>query len=195
MLKNNYSSKKITKVLLCMMFLSLAISDFYKEPNYTLISQENNIQIRQYSECVIAKTSIKNGDSDMNNSMFRILASYIFQGNDKNQSIPMTTPVLTRYDNESYDMIFFMLDANKIDDLPNPISKDVSLETINLNKVVAIEFAWWTTKNNIRKNRKIIEQYIKDNNLEVISDMMVAQYNPPMSWPLSRRNELIFQIK
>ena len=183
------------KVLLYMMFLSLSISDSYKEPNYTLISQENNIQIRQYSECAIAKTSIKNGDSNMNNTMFRALANYIFGGNDKNQSIPMTIPVLTRYDNESYDMIFFMLDANKVDELPNPISEDISLETINLNKVVAIEFAWWTSKNNIRQNRKIVEKYIKDNNLEVISDMMVAQYNPPISWPLSRRNELIFQIK
>ena len=195
MFKSNYSFKKIKRVISIMLFFSLGLSDGYKEPSYTVISQENNIQIRQYSECVIAKTSIKDGDSSMNNTMFRILANYIFGGNDSNQSIPMTTPVLTKNDRESYDMIFFMLDADKVDDLPAPYSKDVSLETINLNKVVVIEFAWWTTKNNIKKNRKIIERYIKANNLEVTSDMMIAQYNPPMSWPLSRRNELIFQIK
>ena len=107
----------------------------------------------------------------------------------------MTTPVITSKQEGSYDMIFFMLDAKYKEDLPIPNSSRVEIETINLGKVITIEFAWWASKNNVRKYRRKLEKYIKDNDIEVISDMMVAQYNPPLSWPLSRRNEVIFQIK
>ena len=88
-----------------------------------------------------------------------------------------------------------MLDVKDKKDLPSPNSSNVKIETINLGKVVTIEFAWWANENNVRKYKKKLEKYIKDNDLEVVSDMMIAQYNPPLSWPLSRRNELIFQIK
>ena len=181
--------------IILILITSLALSDSYKEPDYALIDKSGNIEIRQYSENIIAKTSILDGDDQMNNSMFRTLAGYIFGGNDKQQSIPMTTPVITSRQEGSYDMIFFMLDAKHKEDLPIPNSSRVEIETIKLGKVITIEFAWWASKNNVRKYSRKLEKYIKDNDIEVISDMMVAQYNPPLSWPLSRRNEIIFQIK
>ena len=181
--------------IILILITSLALSDSYKEPKYTLIDKNGNIEIRQYSENIIAKTSISDGDDQMNNSMFRTLAGYIFGGNDKQQSIPMTTPVITSKKENSYSMIFFMLDVKDKKDLPSPNSSNVKIETINLGKVITIEFAWWANENNVRKYKKKLDKYIKDNDLEVVSDMMIAQYNPPLSWPLSRRNELIFQIK
>ena len=187
--------QKTIKTLLLILFLSLAISNTYKEPEYTLISKEKNIEIRRYSESIIAKTSLEGENRESNNKMFRVLANYIFGGNDKSQKIPMTSPVVTRENNESYDMIFFMLDVNTEEELPKPSSRNISIEKINLDTVVVIKFGWWTTKNNIKKHRDLIEQYIKNNNLEVISDMMVAQYNPPWTLPPFRRNELIFKIK
>ena len=107
--------------------------------------------------------------------MFMILANYIFGGNKKKESIAMTAPVITKENDESYDMVFFMLDVDKVDELPNPDSKNVHLEKMNLGKTIAIRFGWWATGWNIRRNRKILESYIEENNLEVISEMMVAQ--------------------
>tara|TARA_A100001011_G_scaffold287205_1_gene298081 strand:- start:6844 stop:7410 length:567 start_codon:yes stop_codon:yes gene_type:complete len=183
------------RILFIMTFFGLAFSDYYKEPNYRLIKKEDNIEIRYYSDCVIARTSIAKGASEMNNSMFRTLAGYIFGSNEENQSMPMTTPVITREKDGSYDMIFFMLDVNDVSDLPEPIDKNVYLENIDLGKTIVIQFSWWASDTNIKKYKKIIEAYIKQNNIELISEMMVAQYNPPWSWPFTRRNELIFQIK
>ena len=56
----------------------MALSDSYKEPQYNLIKKDGKIEIRQYSEYVIAKTSINQGDLEENNNMFRTLAGYIF---------------------------------------------------------------------------------------------------------------------
>ena len=92
-------------------------------------------------------------------------------------------------------MVFFMLDVDEVDELPNPDSKNVHLERMNLGKTVAIRFGWWATRWNIKRNRGILERYIEENDLEVVSEMMVAQYNSPWDWPFLRRNDVIFQIK
>ena len=79
----------IKKNFIYLILLSMALSDSYKEPQYNLIKKDGKIEIRQYSEYVIAKTSINQGDLEENNNMFRTLAGYIFGGNVNNQSIAM----------------------------------------------------------------------------------------------------------
>ncbi len=183
------------KNLIFICLLSIMISEKYNEPNFELIQKNNNIEIRQYGENIIAKTSLKNGDINQNSSMFRTLADYIFGNNTQSKKIPMTTPVMTRYDNSSYDMIFFMLDTKEIKDLPEPVNQDVVIEKVSLNKVVVIQFSWWASEKNITKHESILREYIVENNLEVTSSLMVAQYDPPFTLPNFRRNELMYQIK
>ena len=43
------------KQLLIGLLLSVAVSDSYKEPQYKLIKKDGRIEVRQYSEYVIAK--------------------------------------------------------------------------------------------------------------------------------------------
>ena len=174
---------------------SVIMTSNYNEPLFDLVHKEDNIEIRQYGENIVAKTSLKNGDIRQNNSMFRKLANYIFGHNNDSKKIPMTTPVITKYDKNYYDMIFFMLDSKEIRHLPKPLNQDVILEKFSLNKVVLIKFSWWASENNIAKHDRILRKYINENNLEVISDLIVAQYDPPFTLPNYRRNELMYQIK
>jgi hypothetical protein len=107
----------------------------------------------------------------------------------------MTAPVLTKDGSGSYDMMFFMLEVENEEELPQPNSDRVLIERINLGKVVAIKFGCWVTKSSINKHRKEIEKYMVLNNLEPISDLMVAQYNSPWVIPPFRKNELIYRVK
>ena len=124
----------------------MAISDSYKEPNFTVISKYDNIEIRQYDKYVIAKTSIPKKNPSLDDNMFSVLAGYIFGGNNQGKSIPMTTPVITRESNLSYDMIFFMLDSNTPNDLPRPNSSEINLETFSMGKIISIRFGMWATE-------------------------------------------------
>ena len=63
----------------------MAMSDSYKEPEFTLINKNDNIEIRQYDKYVIARTSISKTNSSLDNSMFSVLAGYIFGANNKGQ--------------------------------------------------------------------------------------------------------------
>ena len=172
----------------------MAMSDTYKEPKFTLINKNGNIEIRQYDKYVVAKTSISKKKSSLDNNMFRVLAGYIFGGNNRGQSIPMTTPVITKESYSSYDMIFFMLDSDSPDDLPRPNSSKVSLETYTMGKTISIRFGMWATEQRILKYKTILDQYIQDKDILVKSNLMVAQYNSPWTMPPLRRNELIYQI-
>ena len=183
------------KYFFYILLISMAISETLKKPEYLLIEKHGKIEIRQYSEYVIAKTSIKKGDIELNNNMFRTLAGYIFGGNQDNQSIPMTAPVITKSDESNYDMIFFMLDAQKPEDLPKPNSKNVLIETIDIGKTVSITFGMWATEKRVNYYKKKLDKYIADSNLEIVSSLMVAQYNSPWAVPPFRKNELIYRIK
>ena len=184
----------MNKVIL-IIFLSMATTETLKNPEYTLIEKHGKIEVREYSEYVIAKTSISQGDMELNNNMFRTLAGYIFGGNNKSQSIPMTAPVITKNDESSYDMIFFMLDANKPEDLPLPNSSNVSIEMMEIGKTVSITFGMWATESRVAYFKKKLDKYINDNNLEIESPLMVAQYNSPWAIPPFRKNDLIYKIK
>ena len=175
--------------------LSMASADSYKEPKYTLVEKDGKIEIRQYSEYVIAKTSISKGDMELNNNMFRTLAGYIFGGNSKNQSIPMTAPVITKNNDSNYDMIFFMLDVDEPSQLPDPNNRNITIEKMEIGKTASITFGMWATEGRVGRYKKKLDKYIENNNLEIESPLMVAQYNSPWTVPPFRKNELIYKIK
>ena len=185
----------IKSVFIYLILLSMALSDTYKEPDYNLIKKDGKIEIRQYSEYVIAKTSLDQGDMEENNNMFRTLAGYIFGGNTDNQSIPMTAPVITQNNGSDYDMIFFMLDVDNPDQLPEPNNKNVVLENMEIGKAVTITFGMWATESRVEYYKELLDEYILENNLKIDSDLMVAQYNSPWAIPPFRKNELIYKIK
>ena len=185
----------IKKNFIYLILLSMALSDSYKEPQYNLIKKDGKIEIRQYSEYVIAKTSINQGDLEENNNMFRTLAGYIFGGNVNNQSIPMTAPVITKNNGPNYEMIFFMLDANQPNELPDPNNQNIVLEMMDIGKAVTITFGMWATESRVEYYKDLLDKYIIQNNLKVESGLMVAQYNSPWAIPPFRKNELIYKIK
>ena len=180
-------------VLIILVNCMLLSEDKYKEPAYELLSKDGNIEIRQYGEYVVAKTSVSSADKHDNN-MFRTLASYIFGGNKENQSIPMTAPVTTYENSDSYNMIFYMLDADNINDMPEPNGQNIEFESFRLGKCAVISFSWFTSQSRIDSFTIQLKNYIEKNNIIPRSAYMVNRYDPPWKVPFMRRNEIIVQI-
>ena len=107
----------------------------------------------------------------------------------------MTAPVITTNNDTSYDMIFFMLNAKTPEDLPEPTNSEVFLETMEMGKTISISFGMWATESRVSYYKKILDQFINENNLEINSNLMVAQYNSPWTLPPFRKNELLYKIK
>ena len=177
-----------------LLFINFVMSESIKEPDYKVISSYGNIEVREYSEHLIAKTSIPYNPDKENNNMFRTLAGYIFGGNSKNESIPMTAPVITRNNNNNYEMIFFMLNADTIDQLPLPNDEKVNIEVMNLSTTISIQFGMWATDDRVKHYKEILDEFIKKNDIIIKSNLMIAQYNSPWALPPFRKNELLYTI-
>ena len=180
--------------LIAILLISIAKLET-KEPSFNLIKKDGKVEIREYPPYIIAKTSLDISKNKEDNNMFRVLANYIFGGNSNSQSIPMTAPVITHANSNSYDMIFFMLDANTIESLPSPNNNNISIEKLHIGKAITISFGMWATERRVKKYKSKLDEYILKNKIQVVSDIMVAQYNSPWTIPPFRKNELIYQIK
>ena len=68
-----------------------------EEPKYTLISQENGYEIREYGDYILAETTISGAENrdEASRKGFSIIAGYIFGDNIKKDKISMTVPVNT----------------------------------------------------------------------------------------------------
>ena len=98
--------------------------------------------------------------------MFRTLASYIFGGNKKNESIPMTAPVTTFSDDSNYNMLFYMLDVEEINQLPEHNGQNITFEKFELGKCVTISFSWSTSESRIEYYSSKLSDFIEKNNYQ-----------------------------
>ena len=184
--------KLITLTILTTMLLS---KNIYKEPSYNLLSKKKNIEIRQYSEYIVAKTTVSlNNGKELENNMFRTLASYIFGRNQNSQNIPMTAPVTTFKDNDNYNMLFYMLNSNDIKDLPSPSGQNITFEKFNLDKCAVISFSWFVNDRKIIKYKNKLQNFLDDNGYKAISPFMINRYDSPWKLPFMRRNEVLVKI-
>ena len=182
-------------IILTILTTMLLSENIYKEPNYIILDSKKNIEIRQYDEYIVAKTTASlEHERDLENNMFRTLASYIFGGNETNESIPMTAPVTTFKDDNAYNMLFYMLNSNDIKDLPNPSGQDITFEKFNLDKCAVIKFSWFVNDKKIIKYTNRLEKFLDNNGYEAISPFMINRYDSPWKLPFMRRNEILVKI-
>ena len=106
----------------------------------------------------------------------------------------MTAPVITQNTNDNYDMIFFMLDVQKPEDLPAPNDQRISLEQMEIGKTISISFGMWATEKRIQNYKEKLDNYINQKKIQVKSTLMIAQYNSPWALPPFRKNELLYAI-
>lgn len=68
------------------------------------------------------------------------------------------------------------------------------LTEVPARTVVALRFNWYVTESRAAKKQASLEEKINEDSLTVNGAVQVAQYNPPFSMPLIRRNEIIIPI-
>ena len=107
----------------------------------------------------------------------------------------MTAPVTTVTSENSFEMIFYMLEVQSVDELPNTDIKNITFEKLKLSKCAVISFSWFTTEKAIMKYKNLLNEYIEKNNLSTISPFMVNRYDPPWRLPFKRRNEILVRVR
>ncbi len=186
------------------------------EPAYTVESrvEGQKIEVREYAPMIVAVTRVKADSYDRASSIgFRRLADYIFGKNASQENIGMTAPVYQSAEGSSGEnigmtapvireqdaqgrwvMSFVMPDRYTMETIPKPLTADVELEQLPARRVAVIRFNGTLSSEQYGQKSKELRAWIAKNDYVSASEPRMAGYDPPLTIPFFRRNEVLIEV-
>ncbi len=179
-------------ILIGFVFYSFKVKDI-EMPKYRVVKKLGEVEIREYPSLILAQTSLKKSDYDQEGSNgFRTVAGYIFGGNQSQQKIAMTAPVIMKM-GDSASMSFVMPSEYNMQDLTTPSNNQVKLIQENSKILAVIRFGGYSSSDKIKKYADELYSELKLNNLETRGALLFMGYNAP--WDVTnRRNEVAIEL-
>ena len=164
-----------------------------EEQKYNVLKTFDNVQIREYDPVIYASVTV----NDRNNSLFRILAGYIFGGNDTNQKIAMTAPVhmqeTSSYDKASVTMKFVMPSKYTLNDLSKPNDPRIVMEKVGKKRYAAISYSGYNNQSKFNEHSNILRKVLEENNINYSGKPIYLGYDAPYKlW--GRKNDVLYEI-
>lgn len=179
--------------------LFIGLNSFYmskiEKPAYTVErTLENNVEIRLYSNMVVAKMDLEGASFDNYGSQgFRSIASYIFGNNQSQQKIAMTSPVIMEQGEEA-SMYFVMPKQYAKSDLPTPNSSKVKIDEVSAKRLAVVRFGGWANDKRIEKHQQELIQQLDKEKIAYKKPFLFMAYNAP--WDVfGRRNEVAVELE
>jgi hypothetical protein len=162
-------------------------------PKYKVIKTYDEVEVRLYPKMVVAKTNLADKSFDNQGSNgFRTIAGYIFGGNEKNEKIAMTAPVVMNM-GDSASMYFVMPKSYDKSELPTPNSKNVQIVEVAEKTLAVITYGGFSSDEKIEKHRKQLEKILQKNKLQTKGAYLFMGYNAP--WDIiNRKNEVAIEV-
>ncbi|GAB5537914.1 MAG: heme-binding protein [Salibacteraceae bacterium] len=188
----------ITTLVLVALFVafqvySMASTKDIESYNYEVLETRERFEIREYESANFSYVTMPNtGYKNVSGQGFRSLAGYIFGGNEKNQSIAMTSPVAMDLD-DTVTMMFMLPSEYNIEDLPKPNNSGISFKSEPSKVVAAVRFGGWTSDEKIKHYQQELSDALADAGIEHTGKFQNLGYNPPYE-VLNRRNEIIVEL-
>ena len=162
-------------------------------PDYKVVKSFGDVEIREYPQMIVAQTSLANSSlENAGSSGFRTIAGYIFGGNQGNQKIAMTAPVVMNM-GDSATMYFVMPKQYQKDQLPTPNSANVKIVEEAPKTLAVIRFGGFSSDEKIKRYCQKLEETLTKNNIPWKGEFMFMGYNAP--WDvINRRNEVAVEV-
>lgn len=181
-----------------------------KEANYSVLKDNDHIQIRQYQALVVAQTEVMADYKTASNIAFRRLFDYITGSNKKQQKIAMTAPVLQEAQAEEISMtapviqeksgqawqMSFVLPAEyTLANAPIPLDSSIKIKEIPSKKTAVLQYSGFLSEQGIADKTQELEAWLKENAYKPIAPARSAGFDPPWTLPFFRRNEIHIDIE
>lgn len=161
--------------------------------SYKVTKKYDQFEIRKYATANFSYVSMKTDSyQESSSNGFKSLAGYIFGGNDKKESISMTSPVVVNLD-ENVTMQFMVPAKYNLDELPKPNNPDVHFKTEKEKFLATITFGGWSNDEKIAEYTDKLKALLQENNIKHFNNFSYFGYNPPFQL-INRRNEIAVEI-
>jgi hypothetical protein len=180
------------------------------EPPFTSVFKQNQFEIRDYATQIVAEVTVVSTKSEPANDGFRPLASYIFGGNAPREKIAMTAPVTRQQGQQigmtapvtrqaadasnTWNIRFIMPEGSRLDTLPRPNNPNVRLLEEPGKRYAVIRFSGLGWQSDLDRKTADLRTFIAARGLTAIGAPIVAFYDPPLTPPFMRRNEVWLEV-
>ena len=165
----------------------------YESPNYKVVKSDEAFELRDYPAMIVATASMKS-EGGNRNSAFMGLFRYISGGNEAEQKIAMTTPVITTTENGSSAMSFVVPAEVAKAGAPNANNPDIKVAERSAGRFAVYRYSGRWTEANESAAREKLEGWLKMQGLKTEGSMEKASYDPPFTLPALRRNEVMVRV-
>lgn len=194
--------------LILVLFTGAAIA--IEEPEYSLIEQSEEFELRSYAPMIVAETLVPGSMDAASSQGFRRIADYIFGNNTaatgNNEKISMTAPVTMAPQSEKISMTapvslertegrwrvqFVMPRQYTLDALPRPNNPAVTLREVPAKNFAVIRFSGFAGEKKVAAKTAKLLEWLDGRAIEPVGMPVLARYNPPWTLPFLRRNEVM----
>ena len=146
-----------------------------EEAQYTVVRQEDQFEIREYTPHIIAETVVEGDLEGAGNKAFSRLFQYI-SGNNRTQSkVEMTTPVSQKPEGKKIAMkapvgqqrvqekwaVSFMMPASyTLETLPQPLDPKVTLREVPARRIAVVRYSGFWSEERYLRNKTDLEFWI-----------------------------------
>ena len=164
-----------------------------EQHKYEVIKSYDKFEIRRYEPALFSSVILeKKGYKENSGEGFRILAGYIFGGNESNEKIAMTSPVSMELGDTS-KMMFMVPESYQLENLPTPNNSKIVFEKKEEKIMAAIQFSGWADDEKIEKYKLILINELEKEKLLSNGKFTFLGYNAPFELT-NRRNEVIVEL-
>ncbi len=157
-----------------------------ERPSYQITRRLSpRVEIRQYE----AQTWIVT-DYQTDESSFRVLASYIFGGNQQRRKVAMTAPVIT-----DERMVFILPEGLTAGNAPTPNGQPIEFIEVPSRKLATLRFSWSTRADRVERKTDELLAVLEDHGIPTKGQPLLMRYNDPWTPPFMRRNEVAIEVE
>lgn len=156
-------------------------------PDYQVVEKDGKFEVRNYPAMTVARTAMGDGD-------FMRLFRYISGGNEAEQKIAMTAPVLVQHKGEEKGMSFVVPREVAGTKVPAPKAAEVSVDTMPAARFAVFTYSGRRTDTNEADGLAKLRAWMEKKNLGAEGEPVFAYYDPPWTLPFMRRNEVMLRV-
>jgi len=173
-------------------FVYFSTSSIEKLP-YKVIKEYDDFEVRQYETALFSSVVLSDTTYEESSSKgFRVLAGYIFGGNDTGEKIAMTSPVAMEI-GDSTKMSFMVPSGYTEETLPKPNNGKIFFEKKEGTVMAAIRFGGWANDARIEEYKQKLIALLKKEGIAHAETFQYLGYNPPYA-VINRRNEVVVEL-
>lgn len=179
-------------VIITQAFVMKSVSDT-EQHKYSVIKKFDNFEVRRYEKALFSSVNLNEKSYDeVSGKGFRVLAGYIFGGNETNEKIAMTSPVVMEI-GDSSKMSFMVPAGYSMENLPKPTDNKIYFEVKEEAIMASIEFGGWASDEKIEEYKKKLIAELEKEQIQYKGSFTYLGYNPPYE-VFNRRNEVVVEL-